>query len=203
MADYAQMSVDVVVVLLPGLVGLTVYCASLHQPFSKSPVEFALVVAASKLTQYLAVAVLPSWASKWSDLFNMTVAILVAMLAGLLLSMFSEAKDQKRRKSRADPCKAASAPMRWGAMFRGERKHVLLHLKSGGRVLGWPEGWPHEPDVGHFLLANPRDLSGGSTEIDEQSSAAVIPASDVTRVEFIDARRFAALKRGLSPLVNA
>jgi Family of unknown function (DUF6338) len=51
--------------------------------------------------------------------------------------------------------KETSFPSNWCAAFSKHSGYVLLHLKSGRRLYGWPEYWPNVPGEGHFVIMEP------------------------------------------------
>lgn len=55
-----------------------------------------------------------------------------------------------------------SYPSEWYGTFAREKRWVILHLKDGRRLYGWPEEWPDQPDRGQFVIDQPeRLLSSG------------------------------------------
>jgi hypothetical protein len=59
--------------------------------------------------------------------------------------------------------KKNSFPSEWFSAFQREDRFVVLHLKDGRRLYGWPEEWPNEP-TGHFLITCPSWLGDDGTK---------------------------------------
>jgi len=83
--------------------------------------------------------------------------------------------------------RAASRPSEWYDAFYEKKEHVVLHLKDGRRVFGWPKLYPLRPDKGHLLVENAEwldrdrpDPSVGKRDID-----LLIDVTDVRFVEFV------------------
>lgn len=193
MVDYLRIGIDVLVLLLPGFIGLLIYCVRVQQPLIHCSAEFLLVIATSKTIQYLVAGLQVDWVAEWADFFNLALSSLVAMTSAIAFGHLALMKDRRRRVARRDSSTMHSAPMRWGKMFRGERRHVLLHLKSGRDIIGWPEGWPHDPQTGHFFLINPRERGCDPKDAEPRAVAAVIPAVDVVWVELLESDRASSL----------
>ena len=194
MADFAQIGIDGAILLMPGLAALLAYSAWVRRVPANSLLELIFVVVTAKITQYLASHVTVGMDPEWIEAANAVASVVAALICALIIAAYSLMMDRRRRKRRLDISNANSEPMNWSTMFRGERKHTLLHLKSGGQLFGWPEGWPQDAEKGHFLLSNPRYL--GDRDIDRPVTpvAIVVPVADVIRVEFINSEQLIALE---------
>jgi hypothetical protein len=42
-------------------------------------------------------------------------------------------------------------------------RYIVLHLKDGRRIYGWPQQWPSDSSTGHFELMESRWLEGPPT----------------------------------------
>lgn len=80
---------------------------------------------------------------------------------------------------------AASHPSVWYGAFYEKQHHVILHLRDGRRIFGWPRLFPFEPDKGHILLESAEWLD----RIEKGSTAPLvdflIDVADVRFVEFL------------------
>jgi len=47
---------------------------------------------------------------------------------------------------------AGSRPSEWYDAFYGKKDFVILHLRDGRRIFGWPRLYPARADKGHILL---------------------------------------------------
>lgn len=92
-----------------------------------------------------------------------------------------------------------SFPSEWYSAFaRNKNAYVVLHLKGERRFYGWPQEWPSDPDMGHFIIAEGEWLSDEvSTEnetdnedddtssiLDVERDQVLIPVAEVEMVEF-------------------
>lgn len=72
---------------------------------------------------------------------------------------------------------------------------MILHLKDGRRILGWPEGWPPTSAEGYFLLTKPYQLGPAIREEKLRSSSAlVLPMADVSWIQLISEEEAARLR---------
>lgn len=87
--------------------------------------------------------------------------------------------------------KEASYPSEWCGNFSKHVTHVVLNLKDGRRLYGWPAEWPSDPDKGHFAIQEAswlvRTENGTSQqEIDlPMVERVLIKGADVEFVEFM------------------
>lgn len=63
---------------------------------------------------------------------------------------------------------------------------LVLNLKDGRRLMGYPVAWPSDPMTGHFLMQFPRWAGSRDPVICEGVSFMMIPSSDVLWVEFLE-----------------
>lgn len=78
------------------------------------------------------------------------------------------------------------------AMNDRERQYIVLILRDGRRVFGYPSAWPSQPDEDFFYLADHEWLEGeddhndaDGTKKPDDSRAIAIAAKDVLAVEFV------------------
>jgi hypothetical protein len=63
---------------------------------------------------------------------------------------------------------------------------VILHLRDGRRLYGWPKEWPIEPDRGQFYVMLPSWIGADGNQIDlTQLDGILVSAKDVRWVEFL------------------
>ena len=183
--NFADLGIAALPLLAPGLIAPLVFSFYLRQPFLLTTFAFIAAVAFTKGSQLAVVAAMPTHFGSWQSLVEFFAALAIATVGGLGAGEFTRRRDQNRRSNRAKPDKAHSDPMRWNAIFRGERKHLMLQMKDGRTIVGWPEGWPHDHQHGHFFLINPRVIGEKANELGYSSVAVVIPAADVILVRFL------------------
>ncbi len=183
--NFADLGVDALPLLAPGLIAPLVFSLYMRQPFLLSIFTFIAAVAFTKGSQWAIVSVLPKHFGSWQPLLEFFAALIIATFGGIAAGEFTRRRDQNRRSNRATPEKAQSDPLRWSAIFRGERKHLMLQMKDGRTIVGWPEGWPHDHQHGHFFLINPRVIGEKVDAPGYSSVAVVVPAADVVLVRFL------------------
>lgn len=79
-----------------------------------------------------------------------------------------------------------SLPTQWYSAFSGYNRYIILHLKDGRRLRGWPLEWPDEPESGHFLLEQPAWVMDDGTDVEmDQVEIFLVSAVEVEAVEFL------------------
>lgn len=74
-------------------------------------------------------------------------------------------------------------PSEWFASFYTCTTHVVLQLKDGTRIFGWPSRWPSDKN-GHFLITDAiREIEGKSQDLSHLEGI-LVDAADVSFVEF-------------------
>lgn len=75
------------------------------------------------------------------------------------------------------------------AAFAEHPTWVVLQMKDGTRLFGWPRRWPTEGDKGHFFLT---DVERSYVDKPEESpedltmlEGILVPAADIRNVEFL------------------
>jgi hypothetical protein len=69
-------------------------------------------------------------------------------------------------------------------------RFVVLHMKDGRRLYGWPYEWPDYQDAGRFILTQAEWLTDDGTGAPMVGvDKVIIPASDVAMVETMAAQR--------------
>jgi len=85
---------------------------------------------------------------------------------------------------------SASRPSEWYDSFYDRQEHVILHLKDGRRIFGWPRIYSFRPDKGHILLEGAEwlDRPKDKDPIPRRDVDFLIDVTDVRFVEFIPLR---------------
>lgn len=80
-----------------------------------------------------------------------------------------------------------SHPSDWFYVFSNKVTYVILHLKDGRRLYGWPKEWPTEVDKGHFYIMAPSWITSKGKQIElPELDGILISSSDVKWVEFLN-----------------
>ncbi len=79
-----------------------------------------------------------------------------------------------------------SFPSEWFSALHREKRWIVLHLKDGRRLYGWPYEWPDHSDTGHFAMDQPMWLlDDGTTVRLPEVVKTLVAAADVEMVEFL------------------
>ena len=184
--------VSILVFLLPGFVAAAVFYSLTSYP---KPNEFGQVIQALVFTM---VGQSIAWTlrqivgpeTSWPIGFEATVSVLCAVTFALIVAYIANNDIAHRFFRRIRLTRENSYPSEWYASFaRNPESYVILHLRDGRRIYGWPIEWPSRPEQGHFRIIEAQWLTEGvndstSEEIPE-ISAIVVSVEDVAMVEFI------------------
>lgn len=171
--------------LLPGLVALICFNRSASK---KDALTFgSLGVMLAVLVSYrLGIVGRLEFVQEWVAIIELIVGMAFGAIVGTLVGHFVVSQGKRRTRQRGASGRVSRA-LDWLEVFRSEQSHVLLHMKDGRRIFGWPEGWPRDPAAGHFLLIDPLVQASGRIHALRPSAVAVLlPAIDVSWVQFMD-----------------
>ena len=80
----------------------------------------------------------------------------------------------------------SSFPSEWVGIVSRKMTYVLLHLKDGRRLYGWPREWPNQHDKGHFYIQEPSwILEDGGLITPKNVDGLLVSSSSVEWVEFM------------------
>ncbi|WP_141100708.1 DUF6338 family protein [Roseateles aquatilis] len=194
--------------LLPGVVAILAFYWNLKHPVPNVASRGVIALIATELVVMAwaalkAFALEPGEQVRWASHLDVLGPVIFAILGGLVASRFMKWRDGERKKTRrTSPC-SHSGPLDWQQVLRTEKSHVMLNLKDGQQVLGWPEGWPGDPTRGYFFLTRPLRLGGASSHASAPKAfAALIPASDVVGLDFLEEADFEAARRSVEIAVT-
>ena len=116
-------------------------------------------------------------------------SLIIATVLGLFLAYFTNNDKLHKILRRLKITKETSYASEWFSAFSEHVTYIVIHLKDGRRILGWPIEWPTEPNNGHFLLTDASWLDDHNEEIAlEDVESILINSSDVELVEFLKLR---------------
>jgi hypothetical protein len=183
--------VEVLIFLLPGFLAAWVFYGLTSHP---KPGQFERVVQALIFTFIIRVLLTPIEAmaihlgkavpsAEWNEL---AASMLLALALGSLLAYLTNT-DRVHKWLRTWGFTArTSHPSEWFCVFSEKVAFVILHLKDGRRLYGWPKEWPIEPYRGQFYIMLPSWVLEDGTQIDlPQIDGVLMPAEDVKWVEFL------------------
>lgn len=110
---------------------------------------------------------------------------LCAILLGLILTWTINTGAVHGLLRSLNLTKAASRPNEWYDAFYDKQEYVILHLKDGRRLFGWPRLYPFKPDKGHILLEESEWLDRPGRKPGRPKVDLLIDVSEVRFVEFL------------------
>jgi len=179
--------------LLPGFIAAWIYYAlTAHQrptPFERVIQALIFTMFAEALVWFLSrfliffgsrcIAV-GIWTNEAAFAFKVVTAIAIGFVFATLANSGAFHKFIPECVS-----KRTSFPSEWFSAFSRTKKFVYLQLKDQRRIYGWPEEWPDEPGVGHFVLTNAEWILTDNTRIPLIAIERIlVPASEIEFVEF-------------------
>ena len=184
--------VSVLVFLLPGFVAAAVFYSLTSYP---KPNEFGQVIQALVFTmvgQSIAWTIkqLVGSGGSWSIGLEVIVSILSAVIFALIAVYISNNDIVHRLFRHIGLTKETSYLSEWYSSFaKNDNCYIVLHLKDGRRLYGWPEEWPSRPSQGHFRIIEAEWLResevGSPNEETPDIFALVVSVEDVKMVEFV------------------
>ena len=142
---------------------------------------------------------------QWGNDVELVISILYAISLGLLLAwfvnndfptcLFRKGELELRFKhwkwiqrilSKFNLSEKTLHPTEWYSAFYSNSNYIVLNLKNGRRLYGWPKQYPDDPDQGHFIITDPEWLldSGERAPLYTVQSM-LVPASTVLSVDFL------------------
>lgn len=185
----------VIVYLLPGFLAGWVYYGLTSHP---KPPQFERIVQALIFTFIVQVLLVPTehvalfvgknWAAIgiWSEGAEQVVSLILAIGFGATLAVLTNTDGVHSWLRKLKFTTRTSHPSEWFYVFSEKVTFVVLHLKDGRRLYGWPKEWPIEADKGQFYMMLPAwiDKEGDAIDLDVLDGI-LIQATDVQWVEFM------------------
>lgn len=185
-------AVSVLAFLLPGLVAAVIFYSLTSYPkpneFSHIVQALAFTLAAQAVTWILLTFVFAAWETdSWPAGAETVISVLIAILLALNTAWSVNHDVAHKLLRRMGVTKETSYPSEWYSAFhRYTECYVVLHLKGGRRLYGWPEEWPGHPEQGHFIIAEGEWLVKGERRPLTGVAVILIPGQDVEMVEFLE-----------------
>ena len=184
--------VAVITFLLPGFVAAAVFYSLTSHP---KPGDLDKIVQALVFTMVgraagqgielaaSAFGLETAWAAQWDLAMSVAIAVTVAFLAAWVAN--TDWLYAILRK--IGVTNESSHPSEWySALAINSVSYVILNLRDGRRLYGWPEDWPSRPDSGHFRITEAQWLSGDNPIAESKAIEMVVPASEVVIIEFLN-----------------
>lgn len=183
--------VSVLMFLLPGFVSAGIYNSLISRPVSDG---FQVVVRAFIFTVFIQLfamlALELSRLLEWSFLSSVTWEIVVLASISVAIgiaSAYAWNKDYIHEfLRRCNVTVESSYPSaQYSAFAFHGNCYVVMHLKGGRRLYGWPGEWPSRPDDRHFLIEECEWLVDEDRTPAKGVSHILIHESEVEMVEFM------------------
>jgi uncharacterized protein DUF6338 len=124
--------------------------------------------------------------AKWSDSSALILSVIISVLFGFICAYYANNDKLNKRLRKIGITRETSFPSEWFGTFLNNVTFIVLHLKDGRRLYGWPIEWPSVPDIGHFLLVQASWLADSKEIPITGVKSILINAYDVRWVEFMD-----------------
>ena len=188
---------DVVLKLLPGFIAAWVFHGltshkreGIFERVVHALIFTTFVQAGIGVTKELLTKAFPSGTpvfGPWTEDKAVALSVAYAIALGLVFAVLANS-DLLHAFLRC--CKLTgrtSYPSEWYSAFSHRSKHFLiLYLRDGRRLYGWPNEWPDNPDQGHFVLDEPEWLVENGERIAVGGDRSlIVAAQDVMFVEFV------------------
>ncbi len=180
---------------LPGFITASIFYTLTAHP---KMTEFERVVQALIFTVLLKALLLPLQSmflllgryvtlGKWTPDVELVWMIVLAIPLGLVFAWFANTDKGHHWARSYGLTSRTSYPSEWYAAFiRDGQRWIILHMKEGRRLYGWPEEWPDQADKGHFVIDQPEWVMDDGSRIPiYQTNRFLIPVNEVERVEFL------------------
>lgn len=113
-------------------------------------------------------------------------SLIAAVITGLSLALFINKDWFHALLRKVGFTSRTSHPSEWFYVFSQKITFIVLHLKDGRRIYGWPKEWPISPKAGQLYLMEPIWLSDDGKEIaDANVDGILIDSNDIRFVEFM------------------
>lgn len=187
--------IDLVVFLLPGFVCAWVFYGLTSHP---KPSQFERIIQALIYTfivrsivigaEWLLITIGNNFFSigQWGKSVETLISLAIALFLGALFAYLVNADVLHRYLRKFKLTTRTSHPSEWFYVFSEKVTFVILHLRDGRRLYGWPKEWPLEPDKGQFYIMLPAwILEDGEQKDLPELDGVLIRAEDVKWVEFL------------------
>ena len=180
--------------LLPGFLAAWVFYGLTSHP---KPSQFERVVQALIFTFIIQILIPPCrWTLEhlgqilpirpWDKVAEGSTSLMLAIVFGATLAYFTNNDSVHKWLRKIGFTTRTSHPSEWYCVLAEKVTFVILHLRDGRRLYGWPKEWPVEPDRGQFYIMQPSWIQDDGSQVDlPQLDGVLVSAKDVRWIEFI------------------
>ena len=195
MFENADNFLAVIAFLLPGFITAWIFYGLTSHP---KPSQFERTIQALIFTFIVQIFVAPlHWGlaalgnivvlRPWDPISEGFASLFLAILLGITLAKFTNSDSFHKQLRKTGFTTRTSHPSEWYSIFSEKVTFVILHLKDGRRLHGWPKEWPIEPGKGQFYMMQPKWILDDGSLLDlPRVDGILISAEDVQWVEFVD-----------------
>lgn len=180
--------------LLPGFIAVWVFYGLTSYP---KPSQFERVVHALIFTVFVQFFInIFKWLfllfnqhvyalSQWTQNISLSMSVIFALVIGLIFARYANNDKIHALLRKLHFTKETAHPSEWFGAFSKNEKYVVLHLKDGRRLYGWPEEWSSQPDKGHILISEAEWLVENDRIELKGVANILVPATEVVFIEFM------------------
>ena len=191
----AKEFVSFVTFVLPGFVAAWVFYGLTSHP---KPSQFERIVQALVFTFVIQTFVAPCrWGLEkigeiaplrpWNAIAKSGISLGLALIMGGTLAWLTNTDSAHKRLRSWGFTTRTSHPSEWFYVLGQKVTFVVLQLRDGRRLYGWPKEWPIERDKGQFYVMLPSWIEEDGKEINlPDVDGILLDAKDVKWVEFMD-----------------
>jgi hypothetical protein len=122
----------------------------------------------------------------WDRDSELVTSLFLAVLLGGAIAYFTNTDVLHKVLRHFRLTSRTSHPSEWYCAFSDHVTYVILHMKNGRRLYGWPKEWPIDPQNGQFYIQVPSWIDDGGVAIDlPELDGVLVQATDVEWVEFM------------------
>jgi len=119
----------------------------------------------------------------WTSDSALVASLVTALCLGFAVATLNNADTLHALARRFHLSTRSGYPSEWFASFYTCPTHVVLQLKDGARIFGWPTRWPSDK-TGHFFITEAvREIDGEQQDL-AYLEGILVEAAEVTSVEF-------------------
>jgi hypothetical protein len=122
----------------------------------------------------------------WTKDSELLASIGTAILFGLLAAYMTNTDVLHKWLRDRKFSKQSSHPSEWCTTFFDNQSYVVLEMKDGRRLYGWPKIWPSSFEKGHLYITEASWIHGESPVILPEAVGVLVQVTDVQHVEFIN-----------------
>jgi hypothetical protein len=122
----------------------------------------------------------------WTKESELIASIVTAIAFGLLAVYLVNTDILHEWLRDRNMSKQSSYPTEWCTTFSKNKSYVVLEMKDGRRLYGWPQIWPSSFEKGHLYMTEVSWIHSDPVVEMPNYSGVLIPVTDVQHVEFIN-----------------